>query len=58
MGKGVLMLRESYFSFLFLFFAPEKGPGGFCWEKPNWGGNGDEKGFLLESWGRRLKNKY
>ena len=58
MGKGVLLLRESYFFvFLSLFSFLGKGPGGFCWEKPNWGRTGDEKGFLLKRWGRRLEKQ-
>lgn len=56
-GKGGFVVRE-LFLLPFLIFFPREGDLGFCWEKPNWGRTGDEKGFLLESGGRGLGKKY
>lgn len=53
--RDFVVIKELFFSFFPYFSSLGKEPGELCWEKPNWGGTGDEKGFSMVSWGRGLE---
>lgn len=52
-GKKGFVVKKKVFP-PFLSPLSGEGPGGFCWDKPNWGRTGDQERFLLQSWGRGL----